>query len=66
MGLFSACQKSAVEEKRPSINIDSVLALPPDTLEWEELEIPSGVTAHLTLPSGYSETLTGGTYHFAE
>ena len=42
MTLFTACRKAPVEEKRPSINIDSVLALPPDTLEWEELEIPSG------------------------
>ena len=42
MTIFTACRKAPVEEKRPSINIDSVLALPPDTLEWEELEIPSG------------------------
>lgn len=33
---------------------------------YYEFEIPNGVTAHLTLPSGYTETLTGGTYHFAE
>ncbi|MBQ8309689.1 MAG: family 78 glycoside hydrolase catalytic domain [Clostridia bacterium] len=33
---------------------------------YYEFDIPAGVTAHLTLPSGYSETLTGGTYHFAE
>ena len=33
---------------------------------YYEIEIPSGVTAHLTLPSGYAETLTGGIYHFAE
>ncbi|MBR4128637.1 MAG: hypothetical protein IKT92_04110, partial [Bacteroidaceae bacterium] len=42
MSIFTACRKAPVEENRPSINIDSVLALPPDTLEWEELEIPSG------------------------
>ena len=33
---------------------------------YYELEIPTGVTAHLTLPSGYTETLSGGRYHFAE
>ena len=33
---------------------------------YYEFTIPQGVTAHLQLPSGYSETLTGGTYHFAE
>ena len=33
---------------------------------YYEFEIPAGVTAHLTLPSGYRETLGGGTYHFAE
>ena len=36
-----------------------------DTVYYE-FEIPADVTAHLTLPSGYTETLTGGTYHFAE
>ncbi len=33
---------------------------------YYELEIPEGVTAYLTLPSGYTETLSGGSYHFAE
>lgn len=33
---------------------------------YYELHIPSGVTAVLTLPSGYSETLTSGSYHFAQ
>jgi alpha-L-rhamnosidase len=33
---------------------------------YYEFDIPAGVTAHLTLPSGYTEILTGGTYHFAE
>lgn len=33
---------------------------------YYEFEIPSGVTAHLTLPSGHTEMLTCGTYHFAE
>ncbi len=33
---------------------------------YYEMEIPCGVTAHLRLPSGYTETLTGGSYHFAE
>ena len=33
---------------------------------YYEFDIPADVTARLTLPSGYSETLTGGTYHFAE
>ncbi len=33
---------------------------------YYEFDIPKDVTAHLTLPSGYTETLTGGTYHFAE
>jgi len=36
-----------------------------DTVYYE-FTIPQGVTAHLQLPSGYTETLTGGTYHFAE
>lgn len=31
-----------------------------------EFTVPEGATAHLTLPSGYSETLKGGTYLFAE
>ena len=33
---------------------------------YYEFEIPAGVTAYLTLPSGYTETLSGGIYHFAE
>ncbi|MBR3893691.1 MAG: family 78 glycoside hydrolase catalytic domain [Clostridia bacterium] len=33
---------------------------------YYEIEIPEGVTAYLTLPSGYSADLTGGCYHFAE
>ena len=33
---------------------------------YYEFEIPQGVTAHLTLPSGRKETLTGGVYCFAE
>ena len=33
---------------------------------YYEFEIPKGVTAHLRLPSGRCETLTGGIYHFAE
>ena len=36
-----------------------------DTVYYE-LEIPEGVTARLTLPSGRKETLTGGKYLFAE
>lgn len=36
-----------------------------DTIYYE-FTIPAGVTARLTLPSGYTETLTGGIYHFAE
>lgn len=36
-----------------------------DTVYYE-MEIPAGVTARITLPSGYTETLTGGIYHFAE
>ena len=36
-----------------------------DTVYYE-LEIPEGVTARLTLPSGYRETLSGGSYLFAE
>ena len=31
-----------------------------------EIEIPKGMTASLTLPSGYTETLEAGVYHFAE
>ena len=33
---------------------------------FEEIEIPEGMTASLTLPSGYTETLGAGSYHFAE
>ena len=33
---------------------------------YYEVEIPEHVTAHLTLPSGYQETLGGGSYLFAE
>ncbi len=36
-----------------------------DTVYYE-ITVPEGVTAYLTLPSGYTETLSGGTYHFAE
>ena len=31
-----------------------------------EIEIPKGMTASLTLPSGYTEMLAAGSYHFAE
>ena len=37
-----------------------------DDVVYYEFAIPQGVTAHLTLPSGRTETLTEGTYHFAE
>ena len=33
---------------------------------YYEMEIPAGVTASITLPSGYTQTVTGGTYHYAE
>ena len=33
---------------------------------YYEVEIPAGVTAYLTLPSGFTATLSGGSYHFAE
>lgn len=33
---------------------------------YYEITIPENVTARLTLPSGYNETLSGGVYHFAE
>ena len=33
---------------------------------YYEITVPSGVTAHITLPSGYSATVSGGVYHFAE
>ena len=36
-----------------------------DTVYYE-FTVPQGVTANLRLPSGYTATLTGGTYHFAE
>ena len=36
-----------------------------DTVYYE-FEIPEGVTATLRLPSGYTETLTAGSYRFAE
>ena len=31
-----------------------------------EFEIPEGVSANITLPSGYSETVGGGSYLFVE
>ena len=37
-----------------------------DDVVYYEFTIPAGVTAHLTLPSGRTETLEEGTYHFAE
>ena len=37
-----------------------------DDVVYYEFTIPQGVTAHLTLPSGRTEILTEGTYHFAE
>ncbi len=36
-----------------------------DTVYYE-VEIPDAVTARLTLPSGFTATLTGGIHHFAE
>ncbi len=36
-----------------------------DTVYYE-MEIPKGVTARITLPSGHKETVTDGIYHFAE
>ena len=33
---------------------------------YYEIDIPEGVTANLTLPSGTAYTLNGGSYHFAE
>jgi alpha-L-rhamnosidase len=36
-----------------------------DTVHYE-FEIPEGVTAYVTLPSGKKETLTGGKFLFAE
>jgi alpha-L-rhamnosidase len=37
-----------------------------DEKVYYEFEIPAGVTAHLTLPSGRRETLCGGSYRFTE
>ncbi len=37
-----------------------------DDIVFYEIEVPNGVKASLTLPSGYTETLSGGVYHFAE
>ena len=39
---FSACNPQSGKDNDAAINIDSILALPPDTLEWEELDIPAG------------------------
>ena len=36
-----------------------------DTVYYE-FDVPSGVSATVTLPSGYTETVSGGTFHFAE
>lgn len=33
---------------------------------YYEFDIPEGVKAYITLPSGYSTVLNGGKYHFAE
>lgn len=33
---------------------------------YYEFDIPTGVAARITLPSGYTETVSGGSYHFAE
>ncbi len=33
---------------------------------YYEFDIPAGVTAEITLPSGYKTTVEEGTYHFAE
>ena len=33
---------------------------------YYEFTVPAGSVAYLTLPSGYTETLRAGTYHFAE
>ena len=37
-----ACENNAQKSPTQSENIDSILALPPDTLEWDELDIPVG------------------------
>ena len=37
-----------------------------DNAVYFEFDIPAGVTAHVTLPSGKQHTLTGGSYRFAE
>ena len=36
-----------------------------DTVYYE-FTVPQGVTAHITLPSGYTATVGGGIHHFAE
>lgn len=33
---------------------------------YYEFDVPADVTATVTLPSGYTETVSGGTFHFAE
>ncbi len=37
-----------------------------DDVVYYEFEIPTGVTAHVTLPSGKAYTLAGGSHRFAE
>ena len=37
-----------------------------DDAVYYEFDIPAGVTAHVTLPSGKTYTLAGGNYRFAE
>lgn len=37
-----------------------------DDAIYYEFDVPAGVTATVTLPSGYTETVSGGTFHFAE
>ena len=39
---LTACENRPEKTPTQLVNVDSILALPPDTLEWEELDIPVG------------------------
>lgn len=55
--------KASFESRNGLINIHWYYK---ENTVYYEFEIPDGTTAHLRLPSGYTATLNGGTYHFAE
>ena len=55
--------KSSIESRNGEISVHWYYK---EDMVYYEFDIPEGVKAHLTLPSGYTEVLEGGKYHFAE